>query len=96
MHSSSTNFFLQNINTKEEIHLKGYPVTRLASNADTQFSTEDNFVWGLKVPVSIPHSTEGTDFIKAYPKFAGWVSSGGANNTDWYNTYNTDKVINPN
>lgn len=92
---TSMNFFLQNTGTKEEIHLKGYPVTKFATNADTKFYTADNFIWGMKVPTSIPHAIEKTDFIKAYPKFASWVTSGGANDTDWYRTYNSDKVINP-
>lgn len=94
--SYALNFFLQNSNTKEEIHLKGYDVTKYANNDITNFSTSDNFVWGMKVPVLIPHAIEKVDFTEAYPDFAGWVTSGGKNNADWYNTYNPDKVINPN
>lgn len=93
--SYALNFFLQNSNTKEEIHLKGYDVTKYANNDITNFSTSDNFVWGMKVPVLIPHAIEKVDFTEAYPDFAGWVQSGGTNNTKWYENYNSDKVINP-
>lgn len=93
--STAVNFFLQNTSTKEEIHLKGYGVTKYANNDITKFSTEDNFVWGMKVPVLIPHAIEKVDFTKAYPDFASWVTSGGTNNADWYKNYNSDKVINP-
>lgn len=93
--SYSFNFFIQNTQTNEEIHLKGYNVTALANNDNTNFSTSDNFVWGMKVPVLIPHAIEKVDFTEAYPKFASWVTSGGTNNADWYENYNPDKVINP-
>lgn len=93
--STSLNFFIRNTNTKEEIHLKGYDVTKYANNENKNFSNEDNFVWGIKVPALIPHAIEKVDFTEAYPKFAGWVTSGGKNNADWYNSYNADKVINP-
>ena len=89
------NFFLQNTQSNEEIHLKGYSVTKLASNADDKFHTTDNFVWGMKLPKVIPHATERTDFTEAYPKFAAWVTSGGTQNHDWYNTHVDGKVINP-
>lgn len=91
--STNINFFLQNTNTGEEIHLKGYGVTKYATNSDTKFYTDDNFVWGMKIPAIIPHATEKTDFIEAYPKFASWVTSGGTNDSDWYKTYNSSKVI---
>lgn len=91
----NTNFFIKNINTNEEIHLKGYATTKDATNLNTQFYTEDNFVWGMKVPVLIPNAIEKTDFTEAYPDFASWVTSGGTNNADWYTNINSDKVINP-
>lgn len=95
--SYSFNFFIQNTQTNEEIHLKGYNVTALATNENKNFSTEDNFVWGMKVPVLIPHAIEKVDFTEAYPNFAGWVQSGGENNADWwYTNINPNKVINPN
>lgn len=94
-YSYNINFFLQNASTKEEIHLKGYSTTKYATNENTKFYTEDNFVWGMKVPVLIPNATEKTDFIEAYPDFAGWVTSGGTSNKDWYKNYKADKVINP-
>lgn len=91
----NTNFFITNINTKEEIHLKGYNTTVYAKNTDTKFYTDDNFVWGMKIPVLIPNAIERIDFTEAYPHFANWVTSGGSSNKDWYKTYVADKVINP-
>ena len=93
--STNLNFFLQNSSTKEEIHLKGYGVTKYATNTNTTFCTADNFVWGMKIPALIPHAIEKTDITEAYPNFAGWVTSGGTQNTDWYNTYTESKVIHP-
>lgn len=89
----ATNFFLLNTSDNQEIHLKGYPTTKFASNPDAIFNTADNFVWGMKIPVLIPHATEETDIVKAYPHFASWVTSGGTENKDWYNTYIDSNVI---
>lgn len=91
----ATNFFLLNTRDNQEIHLKGYPTTKFASNPDAIFNTADNFVWGMKIPVLIPHATEETDIVKAYPKFASWVTSGGKNDKDWYASYVESNVINP-
>lgn len=95
MNSNYTNFFIKHASSGEEIHLKGYSVTKDATNTDTKFYTEDNFVWGMKIPVLIPNAIERIDFTEAYPHFASWVTSGGNSNKDWYKTYVADKVINP-
>lgn len=84
--SENYNFFLQNKHSKQEIHLKGYSTTSLASNNDQLFATPDNFVWGIKVPTLIAHPLERTDISKAYPRFTQWVTSGGTAETDWYTT----------
>ena len=86
--STSYNFFLQNTSTREEIHLKGYNTTHLASNPGTSFASADNFVWGIKVPEAIPHPKENIDIKFAFPHFEDWVRSGGENGTgsNWYKT----------
>lgn len=87
------NFFLQNTSTRQEIHLRGYETTALASNPGAKFASSNNLVWGIKVPKLIAHPKERIDITKAYPKFAGWVTSGGNQNTDWYETSTGDDVI---
>lgn len=91
--SESYNFFLQNTKDNQEIHLKGYSVTALASNNDHLFATSDNFVWGIKVPTLIAHPKERADISQAYPRFASWVTSGGTTDTDWYTSCNSSLVI---
>lgn len=91
--SENYNFFLQNTSNKQEIHLKGYNVTSMATNNDHLFATADNFVWGIKVPTLIAHPIERTDISQAYPRFASWVTSGGTADTDWYTSCNSSKVI---
>ena len=55
--------------------------------------TEDDFVWGIKVPVGIAHASEKVLFSTAYPKFKEWVESDGAKNKDWYLHPAAGKVI---
>lgn len=93
LNSESYNFFLQNSSTRQEIHLKGYATTALASNPGATFASSNNLVWGIKVPALIAHPKEKIDMTEAYPKFAGWVTSGGTKNEDWYQTNVSDKVI---
>lgn len=84
--------FLASPDQTKEIHLRGfkpvfsdydYSVAEL--NKDIPYATQNNLVWGIKVP-QIMHAIEKTDFSKAYPDFAGWATSGGVSNQDWYKT----------
>ena len=93
--STGFNFFLQNTANNKEIHMKGYPTTKLASNQGDSFVSSDNFVWGIKIPASIPNSKERVDITKSFPDFATWVTSGGTNKADWYNNYQKNQVITP-
>ena len=43
-----------------------------------------NLVWAVNIPADIPHAYESTDFLKAYPNFEKWATSGGKEHTDWY------------
>lgn len=92
-HDSFDFFIKRTDNNPTEIHLKGYEPTDAfkAGYAEEEinmgsayYSTKDNFVWGIKVPVTIAHPKERISILDAYPDFAGWVTSGGVNNQDWY------------
>lgn len=93
-HDSFDFFIKRTDNNPGEIHLKGYAPTdafkdgyakEAANMGSAYYSTKDNFVWGIKVPATIAHPKERISILDAYPDFAGWVTSGGAKNEDWYN-----------
>jgi LruC domain-containing protein len=56
------------------------------------FSSKDNLVWGLMLPVDFQYPKEFTNVREAYPGFTEWAKSSGSTNTDWYNTPETDKI----
>ena len=61
-------------NHKQEIHLKGYePVY----DQHQDYADKNNFVWGIRTWGIFDHAIEGKNFLKAYPQFKGWVTSGG-------------------
>ena len=93
--SENYNFFLQNTVNQKEIHMKGYDVTSMASNqtGNNNFATESNLVWGIKVPALISHPREGINIQDAYPHFAAWVESNGIQQTNWYSSYNKNRVV---
>ena len=93
--SENYNFFLQNTVNQKEIHMKGYDVTSMASNqtGNNNFATEANLVWGIKVPALISHPREGINIQDAYPHFAAWVESNGTQQTNWYSSYNKNRVV---
>ena len=94
------NFFIvpdgiQNAQTRTEIHLSGFmptdkaDATRFGKYYDNSvkgpwYTTPGNLVWGILVPTSFKYPTETTSIVKAYPDFAAWCTSGGAQKTSWY------------
>ncbi|MEG1586863.1 MAG: LruC domain-containing protein, partial [Bacteroidales bacterium] len=48
------------------------------------YSSNTNIVWAIHIPTSLYHTTEKSSFMKAYPKFEKWITTGGAEATDWY------------
>ena len=104
--NSVFNFFIRNTDNTE-IHLLGYEPTAsfktgydkvVENNASSLSSTEyyrtsDGFVWGLKIPANVYHAAEKVDFLKAYPDFKEWVTSGGEKNQDWYKTRDLEYCI---
>lgn len=104
--NSAFNFFIRNTDNTE-IHLLGYEPTAnfktgydqvVENNASSlsfteYYRTSDGFVWGLKIPDNVYHVAEKVDFLKAYPNFREWVTSGGEKNQDWYKTRNSEYCI---
>ena len=106
--STVFNFFIRKTEgTKTEIHLMGYLPTDefkeeysnvltnnpLLLSSDTYYRTVDGFVWGLKIPANVSHAIEDTDFTRAYPDFAKWVTTGGVENQEWYNNANSSNCM---
>ena len=81
-----------------EIHERGfkatstsyYPTYHLELDPNVPYATKENLVWGFTVAADIPHATERTNFLKAYPKFAAWAQSGGTDSPDWYTAEHRD------
>ena len=85
--------------SKREIHLRGYEATPLYSSyevdaakskdavmsPDKTYSTDKNFVWGMKVVSDFHFPLEKVDIRQAYaPNFAKWVESNGTQLDNWF------------
>lgn len=82
-----------------EIHERDFASTRLMTNGEVkkgEYSTEDNFVWVMKIDdywyddskqagdyKVFPYLNEKDNFLKGYPAFKGYVESTGKGNYDW-------------
>lgn len=77
-------------NHKQEIHLKGYePVY----DQHQDYADKNNFVWGIRTWGIFDHAIEGKNFLKAYPQFKGWVTSGGKEYKRWWEEVDYRNVI---
>jgi len=77
-------------NHKQEIHLKGYePVY----DQHQDYADKNNFVWGIRTWGIFDHAIEGKNFLKAYPQFKGWVTSGGKEYKRWWEEVDYRYVI---
>ena len=75
---------------KQEIHLKGYePVY----DQHQDYADKNNFVWGIRTWGIFDHAIEGKNFLKAYPQFKGWVTSGGKEYKRWWEEVDYRYVI---
>ncbi len=90
--------------TRTEIHLSGFAPTDKADNTrfgkymdnsvkGAWYTTPGNLVWGILVPSDFKYSTETTSIIRAYPDFAAWCTSGGAEKTSWYKNPSNDATL---
>lgn len=77
-------------NHKQEIHLKGYePVY----DQHQDYADKNNFVWGIRTWGIFDHAIKGKNFLKAYPQFKGWVTSGGKEYKRWWEEVDYRYVI---
>ena len=77
-------------NHKQEIHLKGYePVY----DQHQDYADKNNFVWGIRTWGIFDHAIGGKNFLKAYPQFKGWVTSGGKEYKRWWEEVDYRYVI---
>jgi len=86
---------------RTEVHLSGFEPTDKAdpflfgtsadnSVAGKKYTTSDNMVWGMLIPVKFKYASEWKDITTVYPQFSQWCVSGGVDNSYWYE-YPTDK-----
>ena len=86
-----------------EVHVPGYAPTENGSTAlfgqgdDDSSSAKrkyylspDNLCWAFVVPGEFKWPTERTQITSVYSRFAGWVTSGGANNSGWWKNADGD------
>lgn len=81
-------------NSRTEIHLRGYKPSSKANTSyfgnhndnsnSVYYTSKDNLVWGIMVPESYRWTKEETDIQDGYPDFKAWITSGGANETEWW------------
>ena len=84
------NMYIAKENHKQEIHLKGYePVY----DQHQDYADKNNFVWGIRTWGIFDHAIEGKNFLKAYPQFKGWVTSGGKEYKRWWEEVDYRYVI---
>lgn len=82
---------------RKEIHMIGYAPSKMGNtelfgaNDDRSsvankdyYISRDNLTWGIVIPDKFKWPTERTSIRTAYGQFEAWVTSGGANNADWY------------
>lgn len=89
----------------QEIHEKTFASTRLMQNGKVDvYCTEDNFVWVMKIDEKVyddsrevgdydvfPYLNERDNFLRAYPKFKGYVENNGKDDFDWCKKKNRDE-----
>ncbi|MFA7056068.1 MAG: LruC domain-containing protein [Candidatus Cloacimonadales bacterium] len=104
-------FFLFRSNNRAlEVHVAGYPPTTYADPAlfgtgddasleypGNWYKTTDNYPWALYFSIDkwVPAIKENIPIFRAYPDFAGWVTSGGENNKNWHTNYVYNLTENP-
>ena len=88
--NDNIDMYIAKENHKQEIHLKGYePVY----DQHQDYADKNNFVWGIRTWGIFDHAIEGKNFLKAYPQFKGWVTSGGKEYKRWWEEVDYRYVI---
>lgn len=86
---------------RTEIHVAGYPPTDLGNtslfgqgNDDSStasgkyYLSTENLAWGIVIPTDFSWPLEYNRVSDVYTEFKPWVTSGGKNNNNWFNTNN--------
>ena len=83
----------------QEIHTRGYAPTEefgqstyeqtkegnsYIGKSGIYYNSNTNLVCAINITTDIPHTHEKADFLKAYPHFKDWATSGGEQHKDWY------------
>lgn len=57
------------------------------------FLTENGLPWALEIGMQWQHPLEGVDITQAYDNFADFAESSGKQSPQWFNTFNTNSVV---
>lgn len=97
--SSFNPFLISNLRRGYEVHLPGYAPTDKANMAlfgtdndaslvsgRSYYTSTENYPWAIGfTDTSFNYPLETVSILDAYPHFADWAGSNGANFQDWYN-----------
>lgn len=94
---------------RREVHVIGFEPSKLAEtytfggNNDNSsltngkyYISKENLAWGITVPANFKWPLEYTNIKLAYPQFEKWVTSGGQEETFWWNDFDVNKVFQTN
>ncbi len=86
---------------RTEIHVAGYPPTDLgnttlfgqgndgsSTSSGKYYLSTENLAWGVVIPTDFSWPLEYNKISDVYTEFKPWVTSGGKNNGNWFNTNN--------
>ncbi|WP_321331143.1 LruC domain-containing protein [uncultured Bacteroides sp.] len=106
--NSKLNFFIitdQRSDSRKEIHIAGYKPTDKANtqyfgnnndnssaSANRYYISKDNLAWGIIVPSNFKYPKEYKKISDVYSKFSNWLKTGGTQDKDWYNTYDSNEI----
>ncbi|WP_071146404.1 LruC domain-containing protein [Bacteroides ihuae] len=106
--NSKLNFFIitdGRSDSRKEIHVAGYKPTDKANttyfgnnndgssvSSNKYYISQDNLAWGIIVPKDFKYPKEYKKITDVYSKFSNWLKTGGAQDQDWYNTFDSNKT----
>ncbi len=87
-------YIFRSVARSHEIHRSNFPATALMDNSlfntvddKGHYKTANGLPWGLEIILEGQYKSprERVDMLQAYPQFQLWATSGGTQNTTWYN-----------
>ena len=92
------------LSKRQEVHLPGYDPTDKVnrqkfgsmddnSNSGRKYTSRKNLIWGLAIPGSALYPKEWTPIGQCYLKMADWATSSGLSSTDWYKSFDDNKIF---